>query len=208
MQHKDDELIRLCVARPHACSDDFSEFETFHLLGDALEILWIVILAVDENNLFGAPRNIEFSLVDNAEVTRAQPAVNRERDCIRLRILVVALRDVFSADMNVPDLPIGKRAIIIVGDANATVRNGASDSHVYHSVLVARRHGLHALARAQAVTIERDRTIRPADGREAYGQRGFREAVHRKHCTRARGAQAPSGRGTRCTGRPKLALRR
>ena len=48
---------------------------------------------------------------------RSQPSAVK-RDRIRLRILVVALGDVFSADVNVPDLAIGKCAIIIIGDAN------------------------------------------------------------------------------------------
>ena len=202
-------MIRLCLWQPHARRDHLSEFEACHPLDDVLEILGIVVLAVDENNLLGATGDVQLALVDNTEVARAQPAVSRARHGIRLRILVVSLRDVLPADVNVPDLPVGKRTILIVSDANADSEESrcrlAINTTAFLSV---GGHGLHALARAEAMTIERDGTStacrRAGSSRPERLPRGHTPGTSR----RAQAVPAPSGRGTLRTGPPKSAPRR
>ncbi len=78
-------------------------------LRDRLQIVRIVVLAVDEDDLLGAPGDVELAVVDEAEIAGAQPAVGGERGGVRRGVLVVALRDVVAADVHVPDASFGQR---------------------------------------------------------------------------------------------------
>ena len=116
---KDHKLIRLRLALAHAGGDNFSKLQTGHLVGDVFEILWVVVLAVDEDNFLGTPGYIQLSHLHHAEVTRAQPTVRRVRNGIHFRVFIIAARHVLAPDLNMSHVAIRKRAILVVGDSDA-----------------------------------------------------------------------------------------
>src|SRR5690348_2225166 len=63
VQHEDDELLRLRIAGTDTGSNHFSELQPWRVLRDRLEIVRVVVLTVDEDDLFRAARNIEIALV-------------------------------------------------------------------------------------------------------------------------------------------------
>ena len=143
VKHEHHQLLDFRAARPHARGDHLAELQARCVLRDRLEIVRIVVLTVDEDDLLGAPGDVEIAAVDEAEIAGAQPAVRGERGGVRRRVLVVAARDVVAAQVHVPDASFGKLAVVVAGDAHAAVRNRPSLGDQLDGILVAVGHRLH-----------------------------------------------------------------
>ncbi len=68
MQNEHDQLLGLLALALRAGRDHFAQLETFCSLRDVLEIVRIVVLAVDEDDLFGATRDVHLAAVNDPEV--------------------------------------------------------------------------------------------------------------------------------------------
>src|SRR6202011_2526032 len=120
----------------HAGGDHLAELQPRRALRDGLQIVRIVVLPVHENDLFRAARDVQLPAVHQAEVTGAQPAVGGEGGGIRLRVFVVAARDVGPRHVHVTDPILGQLAVLIVRDAYTAVGNGLALAHESHGVRV------------------------------------------------------------------------
>ena len=143
--------------------------------------MWIVVLAVHENDLFGAAGDVQLPAVHQPEVAGAQPAVGGERGGIGFPIFVVAARDVGPRHVHVADAILGQLAVLIVRDAHAAVGDGPALADESNGVRVGCRHWFHRIAGVHAVAVEREGAQRRAHRGEAHRERGFRQAVHRVH---------------------------
>src|ERR1700722_5096348 len=75
VQDENDEFVGLRPGPPSARDDDLAELEPLGALRDRFQVLRVVVLSVDENNLFRPPGNIQRTLVDEPEIPGAPPAV-------------------------------------------------------------------------------------------------------------------------------------
>jgi hypothetical protein len=178
---KYDQLLDLRSARAHTRSDHLAELQPRCTLRDGLEVVRVVVLAVDEDDLLGAAGDVELALVHEAQVPGAQPAIGAESGGIRLRVLIVAARDVIPGHLHVPDALRGKLPILIVHDAHAAVRDRSPLGHELHGVAVRDTHPLHHASGIHLVSVEGEGAQRRAHFREAHGEGGFGEPVHGVH---------------------------
>jgi len=81
----------------HAGGRDLAELEAGLALQQRLEVVRVVVLAVDEDDLLGAARDVDLAVVPEREVARAQPAIGVDRGRGRLGIPEIAARDVLAA---------------------------------------------------------------------------------------------------------------
>src|SRR5581483_1950690 len=68
MEHEQRQLLGLGVPGPHARRDDLTQLQSLHALRDGLEIVWIIVLTVDEDDFLGAAGNVDFPPMEQAEV--------------------------------------------------------------------------------------------------------------------------------------------
>ncbi len=181
MEHEHEQLLDLRVTRPHAGGNDLTELESFHPLRDGLQVVGIVVLAVDENDFLGTSGDEYLAVVEQGEVARAEPAILGERRGVGFRVLEVPAGDVVTTHFDVADPVLGQHVAFVVRQAYLTVRNHLAFGDELDGILVGFRDGLDRAAHIQLVTVERDRAHRGADLGEGDGERGFRETVHRKH---------------------------
>src|ERR1700728_494488 len=99
MQYKEQQLVGLGADRSQAGDHDLAQLETGYLLGDALQVVWIVILAIDEQDLLVAAGDIQLALMDQPQVSGSQPAVGAKTGGVHRRILVIAASDIGAADV-------------------------------------------------------------------------------------------------------------
>ena len=150
-------------------------------LRDCLEIVRVVVLAVDEDDLLRPPGNVEVPLVDEREIAGAQPPIGAERRGVGLGIVEIAAGDVVTAHEQIADLSLRQRPILVIGDAHVAIGNHSPFRHELHRIARAFVDELHGAADPEAVAVERNRAHRLAGWREAHGQRGLREPIHRIH---------------------------
>src|ERR1019366_8388992 len=78
MQHEHQQQLGLRPGRPDSCHHDLAELQARNGLGDALEIVRIVVLAVDEQDLLVAAGDVQLALKDQPQIAGAQPAIGGE----------------------------------------------------------------------------------------------------------------------------------
>ena len=108
---------------PHARRHHLAELEPFGADGDALDVVRVVVLAVDEDDFLGAAGDEQLAALNHSEVAGAQPAYfvgiwGGESLGIRFRIFEVALGDVFARNEDVADVILGQFLVVIAGDAH------------------------------------------------------------------------------------------
>ena len=82
----------------HAGGHHLAELQALGALRDALDVVRVVVLSVDEDDLLRAAGDVELAALQHSEIAGAQPAVGGVKPFgVRVRILVVALRDVVAA---------------------------------------------------------------------------------------------------------------
>src|SRR6516165_3250770 len=140
VQYEHDQLLDLRSARAHAGRDHLAELQARRPLRDGLEIVRVVVLAVDEDDFLGAAGDVELTRVYQAEVPGAQPAIGSKRRGVGLAVLVVAARDVVAADVDVAGALSRELTILIVRDAHAAVRDRPPLGHELHRVAVRGAH--------------------------------------------------------------------
>ena len=197
-------------AGAHAGGDHLAELEPRRALRDRLEVMRVVVLAVDEDDLLGAPGDVELAAVHEAQVAGAQPAVGGERGGVRLpgprSSRASRSRRVMCTW---PMRPCGQLAVLIVGDAHAAVGDRPALAHEPQRVRSRRRAtSCTGSPDVHAVAVQSDGAQRRADRREAHRERGFREAVHRVHGVARQPRRARGASGTPRTARPRSARRR
>src|SRR5262249_40519566 len=110
LERNDDALaIALDPRRiPRSERDDVALANARHLGRLPLHVLRVVIAAVDDDDLLGAPADEEVLLVEEAEIARAE-IVPGERVARALRVFPVALHDARPGDANLADAALGER---------------------------------------------------------------------------------------------------
>jgi hypothetical protein len=119
--------------------------------------------------------------VHEREIAGAQPAVGGEGRGVGLGILEVAAGDIVAAHLQMPDPVLRQRPVLLIDDAHAAIRDRTPFGHELHRIARVRIHPLDGTAHAQAMPVEREGPHRRSGRREAHGERGLRETVHRIH---------------------------
>ena len=88
-------VLRLFGA--HAGGHHLAELEPLGADRDALDVVRVVVLPVDEDDFLGAAGDVELAALHHSEIAGAQPAVGGEALGVRLGIFEVALGDVVAA---------------------------------------------------------------------------------------------------------------
>src|SRR5210317_1920705 len=114
-QHEYDEFFGLAALRSGARDDNLVEVHVRKLRDDLLNIVRIIVLAVDNNDVFLTARDYQVTINKHAAVARAQPAIVREQLGRGFSVTVNPFSHTVAAQQYVADMPIGKRLIIIAG---------------------------------------------------------------------------------------------
>ncbi len=123
VQHKHDQLLSLGAAWARAGRHYLAQLQTRHTLGNRLQVVRIVVLAVDEDDLLGAPGDVQVAGEDHTQVAGLQPVVGGEGFGVGLRVFVIARRYVGAADVDVTDATLRQWLIIIAGNPYAAERD-------------------------------------------------------------------------------------
>ena len=181
MQYKNQQLVCLSTLVPVAGDGDLAKLEATRLLRDRLEIVRVIILAVDKNEFLGAAGYIQVTLGHEPEITSIQPAVRPERKRIRFRILKVTSGHVAATNMDMAGNVVTHRLIGTVNDAQLAVANRLANAN---DVERRGRVGLDApgaVADTKSVAVDSYRTILRARLWHCYAYRSLGQTVHRKH---------------------------
>ena len=134
MEDKEHESLDLLPGRPHSRGDDLAELQALDALRERLQIMRVVVLAVDEDDLLRPPGNIEIALVKQREIARSQPPVGGEGLCVRPGILEVPASDVVATHVKMSDPALRQRLILVIGNAHAAIRNRAALGYQPHRI--------------------------------------------------------------------------
>src|SRR5690606_32827872 len=114
----------------------------------------IVILAVDDDDVFRASGDDQFAIDENPDIAGSQPPVSGEQGLLRLRIMVDATRNVRPFDLDVPHYHRWQLLVIVVGDADQAIPNGTSYLDETDGLLVTRFRRLEPRTDAKAVPVD------------------------------------------------------
>src|SRR5690606_9058882 len=115
--------------------DDVAGPHARHFRAGPLEVLRVVVLAVDDDDVLGAAADVDGAVDQVAEVARAQPAVLADRLARLVGHLVVALHDARAADFDLADAPVRQGlARPSVDDPHAVLRERAAAADDLHDV--------------------------------------------------------------------------
>ena len=181
MQHEQRQFVRLRAGRARAGGNDLAELKPGRVLGYALDVVRVIVLAVDEDDLLGPAGDVEVAIDHHAEIARVQPAVGADHFGVDVRRLVVARRHVRPADQQVADGAVRERAPIGGGDADLGARNRLAHRHQRQRILTVRRHRTGRRADAERMAVEGPRPIAGLRRREALCERRFGQAVDGEH---------------------------
>ena len=183
MQNEHHQFLALGAGLGDARGHDLVEIEPRRALRDVLQVVGIVVLAVDEDDFLAAAGDVQSALVQNTEIAGVDPAVGVDGERGRLGVAEIAARDARAADQNVPDLPVRRPARAVIRDAQFGVRNHSSHAHQFDGVARIGGIDLDARSDAELVPIGADPPIVGAELRERHRETGFRESIHRIHGT-------------------------
>src|ERR1700676_1569846 len=71
MQYEDQQLVALGACRPHTGDHDLAEFQARHLLSDALQVVRVIVLPIDEQDLLVAAGDVELALMYQSQIAGA-----------------------------------------------------------------------------------------------------------------------------------------
>ena len=75
MQHEHDEVVGAAVFGAHAGGHHLAELQAFGANRDALDVVRVVVLAVDEDDLLRAAGDVQLAGLHHSEIAGAQPAI-------------------------------------------------------------------------------------------------------------------------------------
>ena len=85
VQHKQRQFVRFGAIRATGRCHYLAEFQTWRADGDVLEVVRVVVLAVDEDNFLRTARDDDFTLVIQAEVASIEPAIGSDDAGVHVR---------------------------------------------------------------------------------------------------------------------------
>ena len=116
MEHEHHELFALRSGLRDSRGDNLVQIKTRRALRDILQIIGIVVLTVDEDDLFGAADDVKRRLVNHAQIAGVEPAVRVDSRRGGPGIAEVAAGDAGAADQNVPDGLVRQAGARIIRD--------------------------------------------------------------------------------------------
>jgi hypothetical protein len=87
---EDRELVGVTARRPHGTGRDVGDVDALHLFGDGLDLVTVVVEAVDDDDVLLPPGDGQLTVVDPPEIAGREPAVGGERLRVEGRIAEVA----------------------------------------------------------------------------------------------------------------------
>src|SRR6185437_14128967 len=133
----------------YAGDDDLAESEPVDRLAHTLEVVRVVVLAMNEQNFLVTARDIQIARLHDPQIPGAQPPVAGEGLAIACGIFEIAGGDVLAADLDVADHALRAGRVARIGDAQLAIRDGAPDARQAQRLARRRRQHLHALAHAE-----------------------------------------------------------
>src|SRR5210317_301773 len=155
-QHENNEFFSLATFWCGTCNNHFVEIEVRKLRNNFLDIMRVIILAVDNNDVFLAACDYEVTVDKYAAVTCAKPAVVREQFRRGFRVTVNPFGHTIATQQYVADMPIGERLVIIAGNTNADVSDCLTYLYKTDRVPVCGVRRVVSLADLQTMTIHHD----------------------------------------------------
>src|SRR5690606_842400 len=89
VQHEHGELVGLGAGRTYAGNHDLAQFQVGGPDGNVLQVVRVVVLAVDEDDLLRPSGDVELAVIKQAQVPGSQPAIRGERGRIQCRLLEI-----------------------------------------------------------------------------------------------------------------------
>ena len=117
----------MALFRVDTGDDYFAEIETVDAGRDFLDVMRIIVLPIDDNDVFGTPRYDEFSVNECAAISRSQPVVLGKYLRLLFIVVIKASRDIAAANVNIADNSVFKRLVVIVGDPYLAIANRRAD---------------------------------------------------------------------------------
>ena len=103
VQDKNQHLLGQALPGTRAGNDHFAEFKTIHLRRNFFNIVWIIVLPVDDYDVFGAAGDDELAVCEDAAISRSQPAVPRVHLRLLFIVVIETFGDVATADVDIAD---------------------------------------------------------------------------------------------------------
>ena len=134
MEHEHHEFLALGAGFGDAGRHDFVEIEAGCTLCDVLEVVGVVVQAVDEDDFLAASGNVEIALVHEAEIAGVEAAGDIDGGGGSCGIAEITLCDTLAGNQNVPHVAVGQRVTLGISDGHFDTGDGATDAHEFDHV--------------------------------------------------------------------------
>ncbi|MNI13717.1 hypothetical protein D3C73_669510 [compost metagenome] len=121
MGNKDDNIILLSQLVISSTCGYLSEINSFYLLGNTFDVMWIYILSIDKNDVLFPSCNDKFAISHKAQITSYYPAIRCKSLGSCLRIVVIPGHDVQACYLNTTDYIIRDRVILRVTNTHLAI---------------------------------------------------------------------------------------
>src|SRR6202789_1547780 len=159
----------------------FVEVQSGGMLRDVLEVVGIIILAVDEDDFLAPARNVERTFVEYPKITRVHPAIRANGLGGGLQVAEITVCDARAAYQDVSDDTLGQRRALFLYDEQLRIGDARPDAHEFDDIPRSRRIQFDASTNAQFIPIRANPAIVGAGRGQAYRKRGFCEPVGGVH---------------------------
>ena len=119
MKHEDGQFLGFRSRSAHSGCSHAIGFDPLDLFGDTLQILRVVVQAVDDDQILGPAGDHELSVPQQPEIAGVQPSVGRAHFGRSLLVPVIALCHVVAAHLHMSQHALFERYPVIVDDSSS-----------------------------------------------------------------------------------------
>ena len=151
------------------------------LRDDLLNIVRVVVLAVDDDDVLLSARDHQVTVDDHSAIARPEPAVRREQRGGRFVVAIDLLGHARAAQLDVTDTPRREYLVGVVGEPHFAVAYRLTDLDETDGIRIAWLRHVERFADAETVAMHDDARIQVARRAERHADRRLGEAIHREH---------------------------